>query len=114
MLCVVRDPWFGYVIGSVHAEYVDFLSKVTPRNVTEYKTQMDRFNLGLPGEADCPVFEGVFKYCQVGTRSLLACSHPLKIRSSMVQKSVLMICSSEVVHIRCTSPQTELANPQSQ
>lgn len=47
------------------AEYVDFLSKVTPRNIAEYKTQMDRFNLGAPGEADCPVFEGVFKYCQV-------------------------------------------------
>jgi hypothetical protein len=48
------------------AEYVEFLSKVTPRNVAEYKQQMDRFNLGVPGEADCPVFEGVFKYCQVG------------------------------------------------
>jgi hypothetical protein len=62
------------------AEYVDFLSKVTPRNVAEYKTQMDRFNLGLPGEADCPVFDGVFKYCQV--RSLL---HPCALRSSVAR-----------------------------
>ena len=27
---------------------------------------MRRFNLGVLGEADCPVFDGLFEYCQVG------------------------------------------------
>ena len=27
---------------------------------------MRRFNLGVVGEADCPVFDGLFEYCQVG------------------------------------------------
>ena len=26
--------------------------------------QMRRFNIGLAGEADCPVFDGMFQYCQ--------------------------------------------------
>ncbi len=28
-------------------------------------TQMRRFNLGPVGEADCPVFDGMFEYCAV-------------------------------------------------
>lgn len=48
------------------AEYVNFLSSVTPDNQDEYLAQMRRFNLGCIGEADCPVFDGVFEYCQVG------------------------------------------------
>jgi hypothetical protein len=34
-------------------------------------TQMRRFNLGPVGEADCPVFDGMFEYCAV--RGLLTC-----------------------------------------
>ncbi len=47
------------------ADYVDFLASVTPANQEEFMTQLKRFNMGLPGEADCPVFDGVFEYCQV-------------------------------------------------
>lgn len=47
------------------AEYLSFLSKVTPNNQREYKDQVTRFNLGVAGEADCPVFDGMFEYCQV-------------------------------------------------
>lgn len=50
----------------VPAEYVNFLSCVTPDNQDEYMAQMRRFNLGVLGEADCPVFDGLFEYCQVG------------------------------------------------
>ena len=50
----------------VPAEYVNFLSSVTPDNQDEYLAQMRRFNLGCIGEADCPVFDGLFEYCQVG------------------------------------------------
>jgi len=45
-------------------EYVDFLRMVTPENQDEYLTQLRRYNLGLPGEADCPVFDGMYEYCQ--------------------------------------------------
>ncbi len=47
------------------AEYVDFLNSVTPDNQDEYLLQMRRFNLGPVGEADCPVFDGMFEYCAV-------------------------------------------------
>ena len=39
---------------------------MTPDNQDEYLAQMRRFNLGCLGEADCPVFDGLFEYCQVG------------------------------------------------
>lgn len=48
-------------------EYVNFLSSVTPDNQDEYLAQMRRFNLGCLGEADCPVFDGLFEYCQIYT-----------------------------------------------
>lgn len=54
--------------GQLHdanAEYINFLSSVTPDNQDEYLAQMRRFNLGCIGEADCPVFDGLFEYCQV-------------------------------------------------
>lgn len=54
------------------AEYVDFLKNVTPNNQEEYLVQLRRFNLGIPGEADCPVFDGLFQYCQVRAKQLLA------------------------------------------
>ena len=46
------------------AEYLDFLKRVTPDNQEEFMTQMRRFNLGPVGEADCPVFDGMFDYFQ--------------------------------------------------
>ena len=50
-----------------NADYVDFLKAVTPDNQDEYMQQLRRFNMGAPGEADCPVFDGVFEYCAVST-----------------------------------------------
>ena len=44
---------------------MDFLNSVTPDNQDEYLLQMRRFNLGPVGEADCPVFDGMFDYCAV-------------------------------------------------
>lgn len=54
------------------ADYVDFLNCVTPDNQDEYILQMRRFNLGPVGEADCPVFDGMFDYCAVCAQ-LLQC-----------------------------------------
>ena len=47
------------------ADYVDFLNSVTPENQEEFMMQMRRFNLGPVGEADCPVFDGMFEYFRV-------------------------------------------------
>lgn len=44
------------------ADYVDFLASVTPENQEEFMMQMRRFNLGPVGEADCPVFDGMFDF----------------------------------------------------
>lgn len=49
-----------------HADdYVDFLMSVNPDNQEEFMMQMRRFNLGTVGEADCPVFDGMFEYFQI-------------------------------------------------
>lgn len=61
------------------AEYVNFLSSVTPDNQDEYLAQMRRFNLGCLGEADCPVFDGLFEYCQVG---IMVAAHALILDSA--------------------------------
>jgi len=49
------------------AEYIDFLRSVSPDNQEEFLAQLRRFNLGAPGEADCPVFDGMFDYFQLYT-----------------------------------------------
>ena len=49
-------------------EYIRFLSQVSPDNMEQYISQIDRFNLGC----DCPVFDGVFEYCQAYTGGSLA------------------------------------------
>ena len=36
---------------------------MTPDGQDEFLAQMRRFNLGPVGEADCPVFDGMFEYC---------------------------------------------------
>ena len=46
---------------------MDFLNSVTPDNQDEFILQMRRFNLGPVGEADCPVFDGMFDYCAVSS-----------------------------------------------
>jgi histone deacetylase 1/2 len=51
---------------------VEFLNSVTPDNQDEFIMQMRRFNLGPVGEADCPVFDGMFDYCSVNIHILVA------------------------------------------
>ena len=49
---------------SFHTEdYVDFIKRVSPNNVSMFGSQLRRFNVGE--ERDCPVFEGLFGYCQI-------------------------------------------------
>lgn len=42
-------------------DYINFLSNVTPENMNEYSKQLLRFNVG----EDCPVFQGMFQFCQL-------------------------------------------------
>lgn len=44
-------------------EYIDFLRLITPDNQHEHMRQLKRFNVG----EDCPVFDGLFQFCQIYT-----------------------------------------------
>ncbi|KAG0230097.1 histone deacetylase [Actinomortierella wolfii] len=42
-------------------EYIDFLSRISPDNMDAYAKEQTKFNVG----DDCPIFEGLFEYCQL-------------------------------------------------
>ncbi|KAJ1553922.1 histone deacetylase [Nowakowskiella sp. JEL0078] len=42
-------------------DYVDFLQRVTPDNIEEFGKYQAKFNVG----EDCPVFDGLFEFCQL-------------------------------------------------
>merc|ERR1719433_34533 len=45
-----------------HADdYVNFLHQVTPENEHKFQTCQDKYNI----DVDCPVFEGLFRFCQL-------------------------------------------------
>lgn len=44
-------------------DYINFLKTITPDNMQDYVRQLQRFNVG----EDCPVFDGLFEFCQLYT-----------------------------------------------
>lgn len=48
-------------------EYIDFLQRVSPNNVTNFTKQLSMFNVG----DDCPVFDGLFDFCSKYTGASL-------------------------------------------
>lgn len=42
-------------------EYINFLSRITPDNMRQYSSEMQRYNIGE--YTDCPVFDGMFEFC---------------------------------------------------
>lgn len=46
-------------------DYVEFLRRVTCDNSKEYLHQLQKFNLGPL--TDCPIFDGLYEYCQLYT-----------------------------------------------
>jgi histone deacetylase 1/2 len=44
-------------------DYIDFLRLISPDNMADYVRQLQRFNVG----EDCPVFDGLFEFCQIYT-----------------------------------------------
>ncbi|XP_029212515.2 histone deacetylase 1-like isoform X2 [Acropora millepora] len=49
-------------------DYIKFLKTIRPDNISEYSKQMQRFNVG----EDCPVFDGLFEFCQLSTGGSIA------------------------------------------
>ena len=49
-------------------DYIKFLLSIHPDNMSEYSKQMQRFNVG----EDCPVFYGLFEFCQLSTGGSVA------------------------------------------
>jgi len=44
-------------------DYINFLKVISPDNMQDYIRQLQRFNVG----EDCPVFDGLFEFCQLYT-----------------------------------------------
>jgi len=57
------------------------MKQVTPETTQEYMTQLKRFNMGAPGESDCPVFDGMYEYFAVSVSS----SHWLAVGCAAVR-----------------------------
>uniref|UniRef100_A0A183C1X2 histone deacetylase n=1 Tax=Globodera pallida TaxID=36090 RepID=A0A183C1X2_GLOPA len=52
-----------------HSEdYMKFLRNATPENLRQFNKQMLKFNVG----EDCPVFDGLFEFCQLSSGGSLA------------------------------------------
>uniref|UniRef100_A0A6N2MDS9 Histone deacetylase n=1 Tax=Salix viminalis TaxID=40686 RepID=A0A6N2MDS9_SALVM len=60
-------------IGGFHSdEYVEFLSSVSPQSASDpaHGRQLRRFNIG----EDCPVFYGLFEFCQASAGGSIGCA----------------------------------------
>lgn len=49
-------------------EYIKFLKNIRPDNISEYNKLMSRFNVG----EDCPVFDGLYEFCQISAGGSIA------------------------------------------
>lgn len=49
-------------------DYMDFLRNATPENLKQFNKQMLKFNVG----EDCPVFDGLYEFCQLSSGGSLA------------------------------------------
>ncbi|GMT28677.1 hypothetical protein PFISCL1PPCAC_19974 [Pristionchus fissidentatus] len=59
-------------------DYISFLKNIRPDNINEYSKQMQKFNVG----EDCPVFDGVFEFCQLSCGGSLAAASKLNHRQT--------------------------------
>jgi len=62
---IFRPPLIpGKELTRFHSDdYINFLRLVSPDNMQDYTRQLQRFNVG----EDCPVFDGLFEFCQIYT-----------------------------------------------
>eukprot|EP00053_Salpingoeca_punica_P005784 m.56532 g.56532 ORF g.56532 m.56532 type:complete len:431 (+) comp13395_c3_seq1:106-1398(+) len=59
-------------------DYIKFLKTIRPENAQEQSKQMQRFNVG----EDCPVFDGVYEFCQLSAGGSLAGAAKLNSQQS--------------------------------
>ena len=69
-LSVFRPPRAGREdLTKFHSDdYINFLHRITPVNMHEFPTQLQKFNVG----EDCPVFDGVYEFCQISAGGSIA------------------------------------------
>jgi hypothetical protein len=67
----------------VIADYINFMKQVTPETTQEYMTQLKRFNMGAPGESDCPVFDGMYEYFAVSKNNKLCVAPVVAVLHSL-------------------------------
>jgi len=59
-------------------DYIRFLRSIRPDNMSEYNKQMQRFNVG----EDCPVFDGLYEFCQLSSGGSVASAVKLNKQSA--------------------------------
>ncbi|KUF92069.1 hypothetical protein AM588_10003489 [Phytophthora nicotianae] len=52
-------------------DYIEFLQRVSPANQRDMAMDMTKYNFGETSDTDCPVFDGVFDFCQIYTGGTL-------------------------------------------
>ncbi|KAI8997963.1 histone deacetylase-3 [Gaertneriomyces semiglobifer] len=69
-------------ITSFHeADYVEFLKRITPDNVGAFSKYLHKFNLGVD---DCPVFDGLYRFCSMYTGASLEAARKLTSGSHQI------------------------------
>lgn len=62
-----------------HSEdYIHFLKLITPDNMNEFTRQLQRFNV----VDDCPIFDGLYEYCQLYTSGTIGGANRLNEKES--------------------------------
>lgn len=61
-------------------DYIKFLRSIRPDNMSEYNKQMQRFNVG----EDCPVFDGLYEFCQLSAGGSVAAAVKLNKQASEI------------------------------
>lgn len=59
-------------------DYIHFLHLISPDNQVDYEREMTRYNV----DVDCPVFDGLFKYCQLYTGGSVGGAYKLNRKTS--------------------------------
>jgi len=62
-----------------HADdYIDFLQNVTLKNEHNYPRELERFNVDM----DCPVFDGLWKFCQISAGGSVGGAYQINTKSA--------------------------------
>ena len=70
MDCYRPHPASGSEMVAFHSDdYVQFLSRISPDNLRQYTSVLQKFNAG--DTTDCPVFDGLFEFTQLYTGASL-------------------------------------------